>query len=294
MVESPDSFIAVFINSAFNAEGGFLSLLSLFFLFLARFLPILLQSPFFGARVMPQPAKVALGIGLFFIFLPQLLLVTHKIDFNLRLVFLIFKELFVGAIMGFLISMPFIIVQSAGIIIDHQRGGASLMVNDPTIQNQSSPLGSMFNYVMIWIFFMIDGPFLFIEAIMTSYEVIPPDQIVNPKFFDKNSAFWASQIALLNKVMVISIRLASPALIMIMMTDFFLGIANRLAPQVQITFLGMPLKSLLALLIIFIGWKQINEEMVKQGYAWINEVLNMLRMSSGSVSGFNEVGVPLQ
>jgi type III secretion protein T len=291
MTESPDTFIAIFLNSAFNTESGFLSFVALFFLFLARFLPILLQSPFFGARIMPQPAKIALGIGLFFIFLPQLMLITHKIDFNLKLVFLMFKELFVGAIMGFLISMPFIIVQNAGIIIDHQRGGASLMVNDPTIQNQSSPLGTLFNYVMIWIFFMIDGPFLFIEAILTSYEVIPPDQIVNPKFFDRNSAFWASQMALFNKVMVISIRLAAPALIMILMTDFFLGIANRLAPQVQITFLGMPLKSLLALLVIFIGWRQINEEMVKQGYMWINEVLNMLRMSSTSVSGFNESGV---
>ncbi|MBN9377333.1 MAG: type III secretion protein [Chlamydiales bacterium 38-26] len=288
---SPDSFILVFLNSAFNTEGGFLSFLSLFFLFLARMLPIILQSPFFGAKVMPQPAKVALAIGLFFIFLPQLLLVSHKIDFNLRLVFLMFKELFVGALMGFLISMPFLIVQSAGIIIDHQRGGASLMVNDPTIQNQSSPLGSMFNYVMIWIFFMVDGPFLFIEAILTSYEVIPPDQILNYTFFDKNSSFWASQIALLNKLMVISIRLASPALIMIMMTDFFLGIANRLAPQVQITFLGMPLKSLLALFIIFLGWRLLTEEMAKQCLVWINEVLNMFRMSMGSVSGFNEVNI---
>lgn len=291
MAESTDSFISVFLNSAFNAEGGFLSFLALFFLFLGRFFPILIQSPFFGAKVMPQPAKVALGIGLFFIFLPQLLVITHKIDFNMRLVFLMFKEIFVGTIMGFLISMPFIIVQSAGIIIDHQRGGASLMVNDPTIQNQSSPLGSMFNYVMIWIFFTIDGPFLFIEAILTSYEVIPPDQIINAKFFEKSSTFWANQIALLNKVMVISIRLASPALIMIMMTDFFLGIANRLAPQVQITFLGMPLKSLLALVIIFIGWKLMTEEMAKQGYVWVNEILNMLRSVMGSVGDFNKVEV---
>ncbi|WP_052244100.1 EscT/YscT/HrcT family type III secretion system export apparatus protein [Neochlamydia sp. TUME1] len=290
MSETTDSFIALFLNSAFNTEGGLLSFVALFFLFLSRFFPILLQSPFFGARVMPQPAKVALGIGLFIIFLPQLLLVTHKIDFNLKLVFLIFKELFVGTIIGFLISLPFVIVQSAGIIIDHQRGGASLMVNDPTIQNQSSPLGTLFNYVMIWIFFMIDGPFLFMDAILTSYEVIPADQIINPKFFERSSVFWANEIALLNKIMVISIRLASPALIMIMMTDFFLGIANRLAPQVQITFLGMPLKSLLALLIVCVGWKMLNEEMAKQGYVWINEVINMLRTIKGSVSGFNEVG----
>lgn len=289
MVETPDSFTLLFINSAFNVEGGITSFLSLFFLFLARFLPILLQSPFFGARVMPQPAKVALAIGLFFIFLPQFLVViTSRIDFDLRLIFLFFKEMFIGTILGFLVSVPFIIVQSAGIVIDHQRGGASLLVNDPTIQNQSSPLGTLFNYMMIWIFFMIDGPFLFIEALLTAYEVIPPDQIVNPKFFDKSSAFWTNQIALLNKIMVISIRLATPALIMIMMTDFFLGVANRLAPQVQITFLGLPLKSLLALLVIFIGWKLLTEEMAKQGYIWINEVLNMLRITKGTVAPINE------
>jgi type III secretion protein SpaR/YscT/HrcT len=239
--------------------------------------------------VMPQPAKVALAISLFVVFLPQLLVTTHEISFNLRLVFLMFKELFVGTIIGFLISMPFMIVQSAGIIIDHQRGGASLMVNDPTIQNQSSPLGTLFNFVMIWLFFAIDGPFLFIEAILSSYEVIPPDQIVNAKFFDKDSSFWANQISLLNQMMVISIRLASPALIMILMTDFFLGIANRLAHQVQITFLGMPLKSLLGLFVIFIGWKLLNEEMVRQGYYWINQVMDMLRTVTGSISGFNEV-----
>ncbi len=61
MAETSDSFITLFLNSALNAEGGFLSFLSLFFLFMARFLPIILQSPFFGARLMPQPAKVALA-----------------------------------------------------------------------------------------------------------------------------------------------------------------------------------------------------------------------------------------
>lgn len=294
MGDITESFLVVFLNKATaHQANGFLSLLSLFFLFLARMLPIMLQSPFFGAKVLPQPVKVAFAITLFVIFLPQLLIVTNKIDFNLRLVFLIFKEMFVGTIIGFLISMPFMIVQSAGIIIDHQRGGASLMVNDPTIQNQSSPLGTIFNYVLIWIFFAINGPFLFIEAISSSYEVIPPDQIINAKFFDMNAPFWTNQISLLNQMMTISIRLASPALIMILMTDFFLGIANRLAPQVQITFLGMPLKSLLGLFIIFLGWHLITDEMVTQVYYWLNRVMDALRMITGSVSDFNVLN-PIQ
>ncbi|MBA3958308.1 MAG: flagellar biosynthetic protein FliR [Parachlamydiaceae bacterium] len=273
-----DSYVTLFLNSAF-AQGDLRAALSLFFLFLARMLPIIAMSPFFGSRVLPNPTKVFFAITLFVIFLPKLLLsVSTAIDFNPRLVLLVCKELFVGLTIGFIISIPFIIVQASGMIIDHQRGGASLMVNDPTIQNQSSPLGTIFNMVLIYIFYSIDGPFYFIDAIFQSYEVIPPDQFLNPKFFGDNSPFWRMQIKLFNEVMVTATRLAGPALIAILMTDVFLGIANRLAPQVQITFLGMPLKSLLGLTVIWAGWYLLTGEFTRQAYHWLRVVTNMIQM----------------
>lgn len=271
-------YASLFLNSALST-GNALALLSLLFLFLARMLPIIALSPFFGARVLPHPVKVTFALSLFVIFLPQLLQVTTtQLDFNLKLVLLLLKEVFIGFSIGFVISMPFIIVQNAGIIIDHQRGGASLMVNDPTIQNQSSPLGTLFNFVLIYVFFVLDGPFLFIDAIISSYDIIPPDMFFNPRFFVHGSGFWDMQIKLFNKVMVISIQLATPALLAILMTDVFLGIANRLAPQVQITFLGMPLKSLLALAVICLGWKLFNEQLQKMIYDWINITKNMITL----------------
>jgi type III secretion protein T len=271
-------YVTLFLNSALY-EGNLLAPLSLLFLFLARILPIIGLSPFFGSRVLPNPVKIAFAISLFVIFLPQLLLVTTTpLSFDMKLISYFVKELFVGFAIGLIISVPFVIVQSAGIIIDHQRGGASLMVNDPTVQNQSSPLGTLFNFVLIFIFFNINGPFLFIDAIVTSYEILPPDQFFNPNFFLKGSGFWITQMGLFNKVMVISMRLATPALLAILMTDVFLGIANRLAPQVQITFLGMPLKSLLALGVVCFGWKLFEEEMTRLCYAWLNIARNTISM----------------
>jgi type III secretion protein T len=277
-------YVQLYLNSSL-ALGQPESALTLLLLTLARIFPIIFLSPFFGAKLLPHPTKVVLGIALFAVFLPKLLtVITTPLDFNLGSAFLILKELFVGFIIGFLISMPFNIVSNAGIIIDHQRGGASLMVNDPTIQNQSSPLGTLFNYLLILFFFAINGPFLFIEAIMNSYQILPPDKFLPPEFFNKDNEFWRTQISLLNQVMVISIQLASPALIAILMTDFFLGVANRLAPQVQITFLGMPIKSLIALLVIAIGFKLFNQQMVKETYKWlalINQTI--LELGTGNV-----------
>lgn len=270
MEPTPDgTYLYIFLTSAFNKENP-LAVLSLLFLFLARFLPIVALSPFFGARVLPHPVKVTFGLAMFTIFLPQLLTVTTTpIGFSPFTVILLVKELFIGLIIGFIVSIPFIIAQNAGIIIDHQRGGASLMVNDPTIQNQSSPLGTLFNMVLIFIFFYLEGPFIFLNAIITSYDVIPPDRMINTHFFDKNSEFWGMMIQLFNQVMVISIQLAAPGLLAILMTDVFLGIANRLAPQVQITFLGMPLKSLLALAVVCFGWRLFSEELIRQCYKWL-------------------------
>lgn len=278
MDTTDSSYLNIFVNSAFNAQEP-LAMLTLVFLFLARFLPIVALSPFFGARVLPHPVKMTFALSIFVVFLPQLLTVTKTpVGFNPYALVLITKELFIGLILGFIISMPFSIAQNVGMIIDHQRGGASLMVNDPTIQNQSSPLGTLFNMVLIFLFFVIDGPFIFLNAIIMSYDIVPPDQFINAHFFDKSSTFWEMMIQIFNKVMVLSMQLASPALLAILMTDMFLGIANRLAPQVQITFLGMPLKSLLALVVICFGWKLFAEEMVRQVYMWLDTINTTLKM----------------
>jgi len=254
------------------------SLLSLMLLCLARLTPIILMAPFFGSKVLPHPVKVALGLSLFTIFLPMLVKVTtNTLDLNVWLIFLLVKEYFVGYIIGLLISLPFFIAQNAGMFIDHQRGGASLMVNDPTIQNQSSPLGTLFNMMLIFIFFLIDGPFLFINAISASFEVIPPDRILSATFFNENSPFWEMTLKLFNHMMVLSVQLASPGLIAILMTDVFLGIVNRLAPQIQITFLGLPLKSLLALAVLYAGWKVFLDQLASESFDWLGQVRQFIQ-----------------
>lgn len=271
-----DNYWDFFLNSSLSLDDPG-AVFILLFLFLARMLPIIALSPFFGARVLPHPVKVAFAVCLFAIFVPHLLVVTQtKLGFTPFSIVLFAKELFIGYLMGFLISIPFTVVSTAGMLIDHQRGGASLMVNDPTIQNQSSPLGTMFNMVLIYIFFVIDGPFYFIDAINTSYSAIPPDRFFNPIFFNKESAFSEVMFQLFNNAMKLAVQFASPALIAILMTDVFLGIANRLATQVQITFLGLPLKSLLGLTLITIGWKVLTKQMAEESFNWLNLIDRVL------------------
>lgn len=270
-----ESYLSLFVNSSLMTNP--LNGLSLFFLFLARFLPIIQAAPFFGSRVLANPVKVAFAILMFVIMLPQLVATSSEnLDFNFILVLYMVKEMFIGLVMGHMISMPFIIAQSAGIIIDNQRGGASLMVNDPTIQNQSSPIGTLFNMVLIYLFFAIGGPWDFLNAVTLSYELMPADQFISPSFFSFDGLAINQFVRLLNQMMIMTTQLATPALIAILMTDSFLGIANRLAPQVQVTFLGMPLKSLLGITMVCLGWKLLTSQMIVQSRYWLNHVVELV------------------
>lgn len=272
-----DSYLSIFLQNAY-VEGDAGTPFLLMFLFLGRMLPIIGLSPFFGSRTLPNPTKVFFALTLYVIFLPQLISsMTKPLGFNFEFLMFMIKELFIGLCIGFLVSIPFVIVQAAGMIIDHQRGGASLMVNDPTIQNQSSPIGTFFNMILIYIFFFIDGPFFFLDAIARSFEILPVDKFLSAGFFSPDSPFWVRMIKLFNEVMVISIQVCTPALLAILMTDVFLGIANRLAPQVQITFLGMPLKSLLGLGVVTAGWGLMTDAFVFQSRYWLNAVNEMIK-----------------
>ncbi len=265
-----NDYIHLYFSSVL-ALGTPESFFAVLLLGLARLLPIIQLSPFFGSRTLPQPVKIGFAIALIAIFFPTMIInLSAPVYFNMNFLWMGFKELFIGFSIGWIMSAPFSIVQNVGMIIDHQRGGASLQVNDPTIQTQSSPIGTMLNLMLIFVFYYIDGPFYFLEAINTSYEILPMDRILSQRFFSEASTFWQIQIHILNKIMVLSTQLVAPPLIAILMTDMFLGIANRLAPQVQITFLGLPLKSLLALLVMYLGWKEYNQQTIVLVFQWMD------------------------
>ena len=254
-----------------------MTVLSIFFLTLARLLPILTLAPFLGAKNIPMTIRMMFGVALVAIFLPQnLMTATREVPFGMLYLGLILKELMMGAILGFLAAIPFFIAQMAGGLIDHQRGASSLQVSDPTTQSQTGPIGILYNYMLIAIFFSLDGPFLFFNGIATSYQLLPVDAGVSPLIFHSSSSFWPQIFGLLQLTMTLAIQLSAPALIGILLTDMFLGIANRLAPQVQIVFLGISVKSWVGIALLTAAWVLIVKTMGQGAIDWTRDLIKLV------------------
>jgi len=254
-----------------------ITILSVFFLTLARLLPILVLVPFLGAQNVPGTIRMMFGVALTSIFLPQNLMHIHEnIPPNMFFIGLFLKELIIGTALGFLATLPFLIAQMAGSLIDFQRGASSLQVTDPTTKTQTGAIGILYNYVLIAIFFSLGGPFLFFNGIATSYEVIPVDGVISHAFFDMTTPFWKLIFGLGQQAFNLCIQLSAPSLIGILLTDMFLGIANRMAPQVQIVFLGIPVKSWVGIALLAAAWTLIVKFMGKETILWFKTWIDLL------------------
>ncbi len=226
--------------------------------------------------------KLGFAVALTPFFLP-FLLGTSKGEIPLDIVFILhmIKEAAIGGILGFLTSIPFYAAQGAGSLIDHQSGSQSLQVTDPSTQVQSSPTGLLYNNVMLVTFFLLGGPFLLFDALITTYSVFPTDQFINPAYFSPTSPLFLHVLKMLNQMMIVVLQLSAPSIIAVLMSDLFLGIANRMAPQVQISFLLWSLKSFSGIAVLWAGWWFIIKQIDIQTINWIEMVHNIFRQMKG-------------
>lgn len=260
-----------------------MTILSVFFLTLARLLPIVTLAPFLGSKNVPGTIRILFSLSLLAIFLPQNLMLTHhQVPYMEGFIAYVLKEMLIGFILGFLATIPFLIAQMTGTLIDFQRGASSLQVSDPTTQTQTSPLGLLCNFSLIALFYSLNGPFLYLEGVAESYRIFPATEGVGPEFFMQGTPFWTEVFSLVAIMFRISVQLSAPALIGVLITDLFLGIANRLAPQVQIVFLGMALKSWVGIALMTLAWALMLKLFGAQALDWFRTTWRALHFQIAS------------
>jgi type III secretion protein T len=253
-----------------------IALLAIAILGLLRIAPIVSIAPFLGSKL-PGAAKIGLAMILTIVLLPQMILSSKlNLTFDASFIAYSLKELLIGTIFAVLAAIPFYIVQAAGVLIDFQRGSSAMQTTDPMLQSQVSPSGVLYNYILVVIFFTIGGHIYFVEMLMQSFVLVPVDGFIADSFFNANTPFWVMMMHLLTQFTLLTVQFSAPAVVAILMADLFLGIANRLAPNVQIAFLGMSIKSLLGLVLLWASWFFVLQQMEGKTTAFYRQLMDAL------------------
>jgi type III secretion protein T len=119
---------------------------------------------------------------------------------------------------------------------------------DPSTGSETTPMGSLFTQMTILLFFTSGGFFLFLSGMYESFRVWPINTFW-PRFDPEFAHFFLTR---LDDMMGLAFLLVSPILITLFLSELGLGLINRFAPQLNVFFLAMPIKSGVGLLILIL------------------------------------------
>lgn len=214
-------------------------------LFFLRVSGMTLSSPIFGRENIPSMAKICYSLALtwfFFTVLPQGEAVAY--GSLLEYVLLCAKELLIGLLMGYLLTLFFSIAFVSGQLIDMQMSFGMANVFDEQ-SNASVPLlGNLLNFMMMLVFIASDGFERLIVMLNMTFRFIPVGQIgLNPDIA------W-TVAALFCESFVLGVRMAMPIVVAAILGEAALGVLARTVPQLNVFVLGLPLKVGLGFLIL--------------------------------------------
>lgn len=217
----------------------------IFLLVMIRTSGIFIFSPFFSSQNIPNTMKVGLTFSISLL-ITSILPVVPTLE-NVTLVILIFKELIVGIIIGFISYSFFSAFYVMGQIIDMNIGFGMVNVVDPQNKIQVPLMGNFYYILAFLMLLTTNGHHIIISALVDSYNYIP---MGNFKYTEVTMNLLVNTVA---KSFEMGVKLSFPIVATIFLTDIVLGIMSKTIPQMNVFVVGMPLKAMLGLLIVLIS-----------------------------------------
>ncbi len=235
-------------GSSVYAITSLYSQLDIFLLIFVRLLGFFMLLPIIAGSNVPNQVKVILAIlTAFIIFTTNRVTEISYNDSVFGYGLLLIQEFVVGLTLGFVAYAFFTIIYFAGQMIDYQIGFSMLSVLDPATQIQVPITGNLLYYVMAMFLILTGGLHRLIYAICTSYDAIP----IGAAVLVGNESIYVTILAVIAQYFVLGVQIAMPIAGSIVVLDIALGILVKAAPQMNVFTVGLPIKVLIGLLILW-------------------------------------------
>ncbi|QXL83633.1 type III secretion system export apparatus subunit SctT [Comamonas sp. NLF-1-9] len=215
-----------------------------------RILAMFIALPLFNAQVVPGLLRFGAAGALGLLTVPLLHAQLGSADLASPAVWalLVAKEAFIGFVIGYLAAIPFWTFEAVGFLIDNQRGASISSTLNPLTGNDSSPMGILLNQAFI-VFFLVSGGFgLLLGGLYDSFRLWSVTDWA-PHLHPDSVPLMLEQ---LNRLVRMALLLAAPAMVAMFLAELGLALVSRFAPQLQVFFVAMPVKSGLAVLILIL------------------------------------------
>ncbi|MBQ3545075.1 MAG: flagellar biosynthetic protein FliR [Lachnospiraceae bacterium] len=215
-------------------------------LILVRITAFMTTSPIFGDRAIPAKVKISISIWvtiLMYYIMPEVAVeYATIIDFSI----LVVKEAITGLLIGFAAYICNTIIHFSGKIIDMEIGLSMAQVFDPSTNTSTGLTGSLYSYLLMLLMIVSNMHIFLINAIVDSYKLIPIGGV------SMGSTMYDTVLGFMTNFIVIGFRIVLPVFAAILLLNCILGIMARVAPQMNMFAVGIQLKVMVGLFVIFV------------------------------------------
>ena len=218
-----------------------------FLLILVRISCFVSVAPFFGMQNTPGKLKVGLSVFislvLFQIVPKESLGYTGIVGYSI----IVLKEGITGLLIGFAANICNSIILLAGNLLDMNIGFSMATEYNPQMQTQASVSANFYNYLVLLLLIVTNMHHYILRAVADSYQLIP----VNGQVFQWD-ALMQGMVTYMINAFVLAFRIILPVFACIMILNSILGVMAKVSPQMNMFAVGMQLKVLAGLIVMFL------------------------------------------
>ncbi len=204
--------------------------------------------PIIGGRNVPSVTKIGFSLAVAGIVYLSGITETVVYDDNVAgYVLLIIKEYLVGLMIGFIVFSIFNVFFLAGFYIDQQMGLSMSNILDPLSQTQVPISGNLYYFIMSFIFILTGGHYKIIQTFVSSYRLVG----IGAAKLVGNADIFNVFLQMITYFFIMGMKIAMPVVGMLLILDIALGLLVKTAPQINVFVVGVPIKLLAGLVIVF-------------------------------------------
>lgn len=220
-----------------------------FMLVFARIAAMAFVEPIYGSQTVPFSLKLGLSFFASAVIFPLVLPFLGEIPSDIiAYALLAATEAFIGAAIGFCITLSFGIYMLAGQFFTVQMGFGASEVFDP-MSEISIPIVGQYIYIIgILVFLSLRGPVYVLKELFLSFELVNADNIFNLSLLSSKFGLVAFFIDMFN----IAVRISLPIAGTLLLVSFTMGLLAKAAPQMDLLMIGFPISIIVGFLVIII------------------------------------------
>lgn len=160
---------------------------------------------------------------------------------------IVLKEAMTGLLIGLGANICMPIVHFAGKVADMEVGLSMVQLFDPMTREGTGFMGSFYQYIIVLIMMITNMHYFFLRALVETFSLIP---IGGAKF--SSEKLLTTMVQFMTDFITISFRLCLPIVAAMLLLNAVLGVLAKTAPQINMFSVGIQIKIIVGLGILFL------------------------------------------